>query len=226
MAGPNETRRADIRRALRRVKPEDEWQLEDFAVVWGVVKSRFITLRNSMVDFPVPRRSGTGNSYLYPAKAGLEAMLAHETRHDAARKERQSRQQRLLEGKRKRSPANESMALPVDELLKINRLAQEIEARESAQRETVDAADVRRTAGLIFAKVTTFVANFVSIVDPNGELTADFRSRLDERGREALLSLHADIEGLLTGERVGNETSRSRKPNGRARRPRTPRQRG
>lgn len=218
----NEQRRNDIRYAQRRIKGGEKLTLTELAMIWGTSKARFVTVREAIDGFPAYEKAKTGNEHLYPAKEALDAMLAYEMRHDAARKDKALRQARMIEGKKRRGAAP-VVALPADEMLKINRLATEAEEREIRQRELLWAADVQRTYGLIFAKISTFIASLRSSIDPNGELPAEMGTKLDERGREALLGLHGDIKGLLSGDGNGRSTPRNRKTSGRARGSGTPR---
>lgn len=224
-AVPNQARRADLARALKRVGADDKWTLTDLAQVWGTSKQRFITVKGQIeiaLGFPPYEKSKRGNDHLFPAKAALETMLAYETRNDAASRDRDERRQRMLEGSGRKADADTS-AFPTNELIQINRLQNELEERERKQGQLVAASEVHRATGLIFSKISTFMSDLVSIIDPNGELPSDMSRRLDEKGREALLGLHADIKGLLSNDGDGSGTADTGKPRGRSRRSRAPR---
>jgi len=223
---PNMDRRDRLRRALRKVKPGDKWTLTEIAIVWGTTKQRFITVRKSIEDefgFPPHEKAKSGNDHLFEAKPALEAMLAYETRNDVVKKDRQQRLSRMVEGTKK--PVAESFAMPARELLEVNRLAREVEEREIQQRELISFAEVQRTVGIAFSKISTFINELPSILDPNGELPAEITARLDAKARDALLSLHAEIKGLLTQDVERQPIAGARGKAGRARRPGASRQR-
>ena len=91
--GPNLSRRQDLQRAIKRAKPGDLLRLEDLARVWGVVKTRFVNVKNDItmtIGFP-EHAPGPNNTHLYPAKASLQKLLDWETRHDKISSDRQKR---------------------------------------------------------------------------------------------------------------------------------------
>jgi hypothetical protein len=201
---PNEKRRADIKAALKRAKPKDESTMAELAIVWGTEKQRLVTNKKEMPTWPDSVRK-VGNELFFPTKAALEAMLAYETRFDSVMKDRAARRARMVEGTKPKADTMTS-ALPLQDLIQANRLSAEIEQREDAQRARIPFAEVQRIAGTIFGRLSTFIADIGSTIDPNGQLPNEMRTRLDERGREALLELHADIKGLLSNDGDGNAT--------------------
>ncbi len=206
----NQTRRDDLQRARKKAKPGDKATLLELSNIWGTTKSRFLTQRNEMTGFP-DMVEKVGNEHFFPTREALDAMWAYETRNDKARRDRQSRIDRMTTGKKPNVEKDD--ALPIQDLIRVNSLQNDVEERERAQRQYIPVADVTRVTGIIFAQMSTFASDIASIVDPNGELTADHRARLDARGKEALLLLHAQIKGLLNGEDDG--TARNRKKAGR-----------
>lgn len=214
---PNTTRRADLRAAIKRAKKDDLLRLEDLARVWGVVKTRFVNIKNDItmtIGFPA-HVQGPNNTHLYPAKESLEKLLAYETRNDEVTTARQERAAAILgqNGKGKASAA--SLHNP-NELATLSRLAAEIEDRERDQRLYIPAAEVSAVGGEIFSLFSEFCGSLDNHVDPNGQLSADIRKRIRDGGHRTLMSIHERMKGLLNAQPAAD-----RRAPGRARKPRT-----
>jgi hypothetical protein len=218
---PNITRRADLKRAIKRAKPDDLLTLEGMASVWGVVKTRFVNVKNDItmtIGFPA-HQPGPNNTHLYPAKAALEKMLAYETRNDKMSAARQARQAQILGASRKGNKASGASELHTPrELIDLNRIAADVEAREREQGLYIPAAEVSATTGEVFSELSDFCGNLANNVDPNGQLPPDVRERIDKGGAAALIKFHAQLKGLMNADAVNQHNQR---PAGRARQSRT-----
>ncbi len=216
-ANPN--RRRDIAAALKRAKPGDHLTLQDIALVWGVTKQRFVTVRNQMADFPDPL-PGQGNVYIYPAKQALEAMLAHETRHDDAARARQKRTALILGHVARGRAAEDIGAYTPNDLSTLARLAADTEQRERDQGLYVPVAEVAALAGEIFGEISEFMGGLANMVDPHGLLPPSTRAQIDSGGSEALLGLHRRMKDMLSPDAKprGNRTASVRTRRAQARR--------
>jgi hypothetical protein len=217
--GASQNRRADIRRALRRVKPDDMLPLTQLALIWGVTKPRFVTVRNEMADFPPPRK-GNGNEYEYAARPALEAMLRHETRHDAAAAEKQARTAAIL-GHTQRGRAGTDVGTHTpNELATLNRLAADIEEREREQGLYVPVAENAAVATEIFGEISEFMSSITNRIDPHGLIDATVRARIDAAASDALMGLHKRMKELLSPDAQprGNRAKAGRSRSARARR--------
>lgn len=194
--------------------------LANLAVVWGVSKARFVSVMPQIVG--MPEHIEQGNVHIFPAKAALQAMLRHETRHDDAARQREERTKAILGGLRKEREEAATAGIPPRELQILNRLAAEIEERERLQREYIPAAEVSRTAGDVFSALSEFMASLSNRVDPNGLLDPRLRALIDTNGAEALLGFHKTLKVLLNADAVtgppGGAPSRARKPRTRRKR--------
>lgn len=199
--GPNVARRNDLKAALKRAKPDDLLPLDQCAVLWGVVKTRFVNVRNDIeatIGWPAPIK-GPKNSYLYPATAAIQAMLDFEMRHDEINADRQRRID-VIVGRTRRvgSKGNaESYMMPVNDLAKLHRLAAEIEERERQQRLYIPKTEVEAVCGEVFAVFSEFCADLDNRCDPNGELPAGTRERIRELGSDLQLRIYREIKDLL-----------------------------
>jgi hypothetical protein len=214
----NKNRRSDIAAALKRAKPSDMLTLEELALIWGVTKPRFVTVRNTMADFPAPL-PGQGNVYIYPARKALEAMLKHETRHDEAASQRRARADAIL-GRNGKGKASDTLGDHTpNELVLLSRLAADVEERERAMRIHIPAVEVSDTAGDVFGEMSEFLSDFANEIDPNGLLDPDTRERIDKAARERLLHFHRRMKHILTadgdaGGAPSGQTGAGRAPRG------------
>lgn len=192
----NRNRRADIKRALKAAKTGDVLELEALAIIWGTAKSRFVTVRNTIVDFPQPM-PGQGNKYVYPAQKALQSMLDHETRHDDAAKAREARTNAILGNTRKRGGDEDAGKHSVNELATLSRLSAEIEEREREQGEYVAVAEVAAVMGDVFSEISEFMAALPNKMDPNGLLPPELRTMIGAQGKEALLQFHRKMKQML-----------------------------
>lgn len=193
----NRNRRADIKAALKRAKPDDVLELEALAIIWGTTKPRFVTVRNTMADFPQPM-PGQGNKYIYPARVALQSMLDHETRHDADAKARAARTDAILGRTGKRAVSDDSARHSVSELATLSRMAAEIEEREREQGEYLAVAEVAAVAGEVFSEISEFMASLPNKMDPNGLLPPELRVMIGSQAKEALLQLHRKMKQVLS----------------------------
>lgn len=199
---PNTTRRQDLKAAIRRAKPDDLLRLEDLARIWGVVKTRFVNIKNDItmtIGFPshVP---GPNNTHLFPAKEALEKLLAWETRNDETSTARQQRAAEIL-GHTGKGKASLPTALHApNELAVLNRLAADIEAREREQRLYIPAAEVSATAAEVFSIFSEYCGSLENYVDPNGLLPIDIRKKISDGGHATLLNIHKKLRGLLNAD--------------------------
>lgn len=205
----NRNRRADLKAALKRVKPDDVMTLDDAAILWGTAKSRFVTVRNQMAKFPPPQK-GEGNKYDYPAKAAIEAMLDHELRFDAATKKRGDRINAILGKSGKRADLDEQASLSVTELARLNTMAAEIEEREREQGAYVPVAGNAALASEIFSLISEFHRELSNKLDPHGLLPPALRAQIDSLGEEFLLRLHGQMKDVLSPD------AKPKKPRGAA----------
>jgi len=213
-ANTNPNRRRDLQIYLKRSKPDDILTLEECAVAWGTTKQRFVTVRNAMPTFP-DRIATDGNVYLYPARKALEAMLAYETRHEAAAKAKQARTNAIL-GRGKRASANDDTAIySPSELATLSRMSAELEEREREQGLYVPVAKNAVVAGEVFALISEFMSELSNKLDPHGLETPEWRARIDSMGAEALLGLHRQMKEVLSPDAKPRATraasNRSRK---------------
>lgn len=223
-SGPNLARRSDLKAALKRAGTDDLLTLDACAVLWGVVKTRFVNVRNDIeatIGWPQPQ-PGPRNSFLYPAKEAIEKMLAYEMRHDDLAADRQKRIDKILGRTRRvgsKSPSD-GYAMPVNEMATIHRLATEIEVRERNQRLYIPAAEVSATCGEVFAIFSEFCGDLDNRCDPNGELPAETRRRIRELGFDLQLRIHGEIKELLAADADTGSTdlARNRAPANRSRR--------
>jgi hypothetical protein len=220
-ANANPNRRPDIQAALKRAKPNDLLSLEALAMIWGVAKSRFVTVKNVMPGFPPPIPQGT--SHVFKAKQALKAMLDYETRHDRAAQLRADRQAAILGGMKKaRADQVVDQGIPARDLQILNRMATEIEERERNQRAYIPAAEVAMIAGDVFSEISEFMAGLSNKVDPNGLLDPLLRAQIDDHASEALLRFHGKMKKILDADVVegtpGGAPNRARKPRARRQR--------
>lgn len=195
--GPNLTRRADLKSALRRAKPADNLTLEALAIIWGTTKSRFVSVRNTMPDFPQPM-AGQGNGYIYPAAKALKAMLAHETRHDDAAKARAARTNAILGRSGRKGDAADVGAHTPSELATLSRMAAEAEQRERDQGMYVPVAEQAAIAGDVFSEISEFMRGLSNKLDPHGLLPPETRTLVDTLGDELLLRIHRKMKDVLS----------------------------
>lgn len=216
--GPNLSRRQDLQRAIKRAKPGDLLRLEDLARVWGVVKTRFVNVKNDVtmtIGFP-EHAPGPNNTHLYPAKASLQKLLDWETRHDKISSDRQKRAAEILgHTRRGRAGVSEIAIHQPRELSELNRLAADIEQRERDQGLYIPASVVSATAGDVFSIVSEFCGIMENHVDPNGLLPPEVREKIAKGGRDTLLKVHQRMKGLLNADSAADQ-----RPAGRARTPR------
>ena len=195
--GPNLTRRKALKRSLGRLKDDDLLSLENLAALWGTSKARFVTVRNRMETFPNPI-PGQGNSYVYMAKLAVQAMYDYETRADREVQARLARTNTIL-GRTERTVHADPLHTP-NELVALNRLAAEIEAREREQGIYVPVAENARVAGEVFSMISEFMAQLPNQVDPHGLLDPDIRTRIKSGADEALLRFHRSMRDMLTAD--------------------------
>jgi len=211
--GPNLNRRRDIAAALKKAKPSDSLTLEALALVWGVTKPRFVTVRNTMADFPPPS-PGQANVYIYPAVKALKAMLAHETRHDDAARKRQERTNQIL-GRTARGRTDDAAGRhTVNELATLSKMRAQIEADEREQGLYAPIAQVAAVASEVFGEISEFMRGLSNKLDPHGLLDPEIRARIDKGGDDALLQLYGKMKDVLSPDA---KPTRNRKPSGRAR---------
>ncbi len=212
---PQDAKRVkDLRAALKRAGADDLLALDECALIWGVSKPRFVTVRNQIAAFPDARPAPKGlglqpNAIVYPARAALEAMLEYAQRHETAAKAKVARTDAML-GRRRGADDAVTMHTP-NELATINRTMIEIENREREQGLYIPLAEVQAVAADVFSEISDFVGGFTNKLDPHGVLAPDLRKRMDEIGREAQLSFHRRMRDMLGGDAVaeGNrDTSR------------------
>lgn len=201
---------SDLRAALKRSKADALLSLEDVALLWGTAKSRFVTVRNQIADFPapIPAPKAMGlppKAYAYPARPAIEAMLAYANRHDDLDRAKAERTALILGQRRGRD--DQTPLHKVNELQVLNRLAAELEARERAQGEYVASADVASVAGEVFSEISDFFATLSNKIDPHGELPPEVRKLVDDLGSSALLRLHGRMKDMLDSDAV-TETNR------------------
>lgn len=193
---PSPKRRQDLAAALKRVKAEDVLTLEELALLWGVTKPRFVSERNLMATFPDHIKQG--NVYFYPAKAAIQAMLDHETRHDKMNRDRAAIAARIL-GKGRQEEVD-SAGHSVNELATLNRMATEMEEREREQGKYIPAAEVARVCGEVFSEISEFMSSLDAKVDPNGLLPLEIRAMILSNGKDALLRLHRLMRDMLRAD--------------------------
>ena len=218
-AKPNPNRRADIKAALKRVKPDQELGLDELAHIYGATKGPFVTAKKQMVGFPAPILRGT--SHFYNGRAALQAMLDYDMRNDAAAQQREKRAAAIL-GTTHREREEAAAGFNPRDLQILNRMATEVEERERAQRMYIPAAEVSAIAGEVFSSLSEFMAGLSNKVDPNGLLDARLRNIIDKEGHDALLGFHRRLAVLLDAD-VEPAADRAA-PSG-ARKPRTRRKR-
>lgn len=197
MAGEtNKKRLADLEAAFERAKPRDRMLLEDLAILYGVTKPRFVSVRNQMPDFPeaVDR---DGNKYIYLAKPAIRAMINFEKRHDALEKQRAARAAAIM-GKRRAATPDDFSHSP-SQLAILSRLAAEAEEREREQRLYIPAAEVAVIAGDVFGEISDFASRLANEIDPHGLLSAETRKQIDDRAKNALLRCHKRMKDILGG---------------------------
>lgn len=194
MADTNKNRLADLEAAYARSKPRDRLYLEDLALLWGVTKPRFVTVRNAMPDFPAPVLVEQ-NRNIYLAKPALKAMIAYEGRHAKRNKVKADRAAAIL-GKR-RTDSTEDFGHTPNELATLSRLATETEMREREQRLYIPAAEVTAIAGDVFAEISDFASRLSNEIDPHGMLSAEIRSSIDARAKDALQRCYRAMKGIL-----------------------------
>lgn len=215
----NYKRRADLKAALRRVKPDDFLELEHVALLWGTTKQRFVTVRNGMADFPDPL-PGQGNKYIYPARKAITAMLAYETRHDDAAKVRAARTNAILGRGGSRKGGDEAASHTVNELATLARMRAEIEEQEREQGFYVPVAEVAAVAGEVFEAISEFMGTLANKMDPHGLWPAELRAQIEVQGADALLQLHRKMKNVLSPDAKprSNRTTTGRPRRSRARR--------
>ena len=128
-------------------------------------------------------------------------MLDEETAGDKAAADRQKTVDRILgrTARKKQGPAG-AQALPVNELATLNRIANEIEERERAQRLYIPASEVSAVAGETMAIFADFCADLDNRADPNGELPPATRKRIRELGGELQLRIYREMKDLLDAD--------------------------
>lgn len=214
--GPNFVRRRDIESALKKAKPDDLLSLEHLAVIWGVVKTRFVNVTKDMeatVGWPRPQK-GPNNTHLYSAREALERMLAYERRHDELAAEQKRTADRIL-GRTARGKTADVYQMPISEMAQLHRMAIEIEERERAQRLYIPAAEVAATSAEVFSLFSEFCGDMDNRLDPNGELPAPMRKRARELGAELLLRIHREMKDMLEADahaRTGSAPASRRSP--------------
>ena len=216
----NYKRRADLKAALRRVKPDDFLELEHVALLWGTTKQRFVTVRNAMADFPDPL-PGQGNKYIYPARRAIEAMISYETRHDDAAKLKAARAQAIIGPRGKRAKDDLATAShSVNELATLARMRAEIEEQEREQGLYAPIAETAAVAGEVFELISDFMSTLDNKMDPHGLWEPEFRSQVRAAGADALLQLHAKMKAVLSPDAKprSSRTSSRRPSRARARR--------
>jgi hypothetical protein len=192
----NAQRLIDLKAALKAAKKTDTVSLADCAALWGVTKPRFVNKRAEIANFP-EGTPGKGNSLDYPAIAALKSMIAHLERHQRAQDARVSSQLKLLG----RSADAQVLAQHTpQELVHINRLGADLEARERSQGLYTPVADQQQIAGEVFSELSEFCSTLSNQIDPHGKLAPEIRTTIDSKAREALLKLHAKLKGLLSGD--------------------------
>ena len=198
--------------------------LDDMAALWGVKKSRFVTLKNEWPEFPEFVEKA-GNAQLYDAKAALTVMI---DRNQSDLKRLSRRSDKVTRILRRSSDADEEVEAPLEakELLELSRASADIERQKVAQGELLEAAAVERLLGKIFSAVSSRLSGLVDIVDPNGRLPPATREAVREGGKAANLLIYEEIRDML-GDDVDESTDRTppaRKRTPRARKARVSRQ--
>jgi hypothetical protein len=196
MAGvANPNRRGDIGRALKRTKPDTMLSLENLATIWGVQKSRFVSVKNEIPDFPAPIQQGT--AHVFPARVALKAMQLYERRHDDAAKRQQARTDAILGTVRAGRLDEVDTGHNPRDLAVLSRLAAETEERERMQGLYVLKSEVARVCGDAFSEITDFCSRLSNEIDPHGRLDPQVRSKIDKRAKEALLRSHRILKDML-----------------------------
>ncbi|MBX9814067.1 MAG: hypothetical protein K2X76_05135 [Sphingomonas sp.] len=198
---PQDARRVrDLRVALKRAKPDDLLSLADCAIAWGVEKSRFVSVRNQIADFPDPRPATKEmglrpNAIVYPARAAIEAMLGYAMRGERSAAAKAARIDAIL-GRSRKGEEPDALLSPND-LVKMNRLQAEIQERERDQRQYIPAAEVSAIAAEVFSELSDFLSTLANKVDPHGTLSAELRASIDEEASKALLSFHRRMKDMF-----------------------------
>lgn len=200
--GPNFVRRRDLEAALKRAKDDDLLSLDHLAVLWGVVKTRFVNIRNDIeatIGWPKAEK-GPKNTHLYPARDALQKMLDYEKRHDKAESDRRKQVDRILGRTGRGKEADDGYQMPVNEMAQLHRMATEIEERERKQRLYIPATEVAATCAEVFALFSEFCGDLDNRVDPNGELPGPVRARVRELGAELQLRIHREMKDMLSAD--------------------------
>lgn len=199
----NSKRLVDLKAALKKAKPRDTIDLAGVAALWGVSKQRMVHKLKDVVD--VPPYTVEGNRHLYPAKKFIQALINHIEGHEKASKARQARQRELIGGTASEIESEEEFS--VQELVRMNQLAADIEQREINQGKRCLMSDVEHSAAIIFTPISQLLSNLSKHIDPHGKIDAKIRAKIDEAAKKALLQCHADIKRELQAD-VEPETSR------------------
>lgn len=207
----------DLEAALGRAKPRDRLTLEECAVLWGVTKPRFVSVRNQMPAFPDPVDK-EGNVFFYPARKALQAMLGYERRHDELAKARQSRADAILGKHRVSRTEGDDGSHSPNELATLSRIAADAEERERLQRLYVPIDEVVTIAGDVFGEVSDTLSQLAMLIDPHGRLDPKVRADIDKEAKGVLLRCHRRMKDILV---VDVDDTRDRGPAGKARAART-----
>lgn len=188
-------RRADLKAAIKRFRKGETITLEDLARLWGVVKARFINLRNDIADFPEPIGK-QGNVHLYEARPALESLLRHEMRNDKIVAAKSSKVAKILGAM---SKDEEEDHLPPSELLSLARAGAERDKRLREQGELCKFEDVQQVAVEVFGEISATLSKLSDLVDPNGRLPGNVRELVDAGGKDVLLRLYNRLDDMLAG---------------------------
>lgn len=219
-AKSDSARRADLERAIAQTTRGETISLIDLSAFWGVTKARFCNYRDEasrVVNWPAGKT--VNQQLVYPRLQVLKAMQAYLTRNDAVQAERQAKFSRLMgQTSEGGAPSSGGDMLPPSELLKIDQLASNLEARKVRNGELIRREDVTAAAGKVFSLLSRRLANLGTQADPNGKLPGDVRDKIEKTGHALLLRIHAEMKDMLAAD-VEPEPDRTPAPRKRTGKP-------
>jgi hypothetical protein len=201
------TRLPGLRKALEHYDDTDWGSQQQLAELYGVTNARMTTLiKKRFPDFPTHERRDD-KTHWYPMKPAIQSMIAYMTNASAAKQAQARRHStimgRVVEETQAAAPSTETAAAPPVTVLSATELDRLLSAQTKAWKLKKDmglyvlAAEVQKVARDVNAMLAREIMNLVNTIDPNGQLPAMQRKKLQDRCRDMTVKMHDALGDYL-----------------------------
>lgn len=229
------TRLPGLRKALEQFEEGDWGSQQQLAEIYGVTNARMTTLiKKRFPEFPAHERR-EDKTHWYPMRPAITSMIAYMTNTSAAKQAQARRHSEIMgrvvdktEAETPSAPAAAEAAPPVT-VLSATELDRLLSAQTKAWKLKKDmglyvlASEVQKVARDVNAMLAREIMNLVNTIDPNGQLPAMQRKKLQDRCRDMTVKMHdalgnylgvdydAERNAGITGARAGTDLDNNRR---------------